>query len=434
MKKIAALSVVFSALVLFVYFYEIEGEQKRVEARELEESLFRVERDGISWLQIQRPDQDPITLQKEGEEWTLEDPVETSADGTAVDSFLRELEQAKRDRTLEDVESGEKYGLTQPRMTINIRGQDEKTLLLGSDDFTGSKLYAQIQGNAEVFLTSDALFTSADKELMEWRSKKVLAFERDKVQAIEIVGESGEVRLEKQDQDWMLENPIQEKADQTSVSSLLSKLEFAEAQQFVSEEAEDLKTHGLDRPRVIVRVRQEGEDRWRALEVGSQQDENYLARNPDRAPVFTIKEDVFTQLNGPLWDFREKDVVDLDQDEVTQLVIRRGEEEIALRHEELKWIIEKPEEQKDKEALSHKFWYPIDDIKFESITEGAEAESGFSQPDVQVIATLKDGSTRTFDFVKQGDQYLARRTESGRQGTISQESYEKLEIKPEDLV
>ena len=268
---------------------------------------------------------------------------------------------------------------------------------------------------------------------MDWRSKKVLTFERAKVQAIEIVNGSGEVRIEKQDDVWMLEKPIQEKADQSSVSGLLSKLEFAEAQQYVSEEAEELKTHGLDSPQVVVRVRQEGEDRWRALEVGGRKDEDYLARNPDRAPVFTIREDVFAQLNEQLWNFRDKDVVDLDQDEVTQLVIRRGEEEIALRHEELKWVIEKPEEQKDKEALSFKFWYPLDDVKFESISE-TEAESEFSQPDVQVIATLKDGSIRTFEFVKKGDRYLARRTESGRHGTISQESYDKLEIKPEDIV
>ena len=433
MKKIAALSVALAALVLFVYFYEIEGEQKREEAKELEESLFRAKRDGISWVRIQRPDKDPITLQKEGAEWTIEEPIETSADGTSVDSFLRDLEQATRDRTLESVENAEKYGLEQPRMTISIGGQEEKTLLLGGDDFTGSKLYAQIQGAPEVFLTSDVLFTSADKELMDWRSKKVLTFERAKVQAIEIVNGSGEVRIEKQDDVWMLEKPIQEKADQSSVSGLLSKLEFAEAQQYVSEEAEELKTHGLDSPQVVVRVRQEGEDRWRALEVGGRKDEDYLARNPDRAPVFTIREDVFAQLNEQLWNFRDKDVVDLDQDEVTQLVIRRGEEEIALRHEELKWIIEKPEEQKDKEALSFKFWYPLDDVKFESISE-TEAESEFSQPDVLVIATLKDGSIRTFEFVKKGDRYLARRTESGRHGTISQESYDKLEIKPEDIV
>ena len=118
MKKIAALSVALAALVLFVYFYEIEGGQKREEAKELEESLFRAKRDGISWVRIQRPDKDPITLQKEGAEWTLEEPIETSADGTSVDSFLRDLEQATRDRTLESVENAEKYGLEQPRMTI----------------------------------------------------------------------------------------------------------------------------------------------------------------------------------------------------------------------------------------------------------------------------------------------------------------------------
>ncbi|MFQ5930512.1 MAG: DUF4340 domain-containing protein, partial [Acidobacteriota bacterium] len=363
MKRILVLFGIFIALAAFVYFYEIKGQEKREEAKELEESLLRMKQEEITSVEISRPDKGPVTMKKEGEDWTIKQPVETSADRSTVDSLLRNLEEARRDRTFpEGGKEVDKYGLKEPRMTLKVRGEEEeKTLLIGGKDFTGNKIYVQFQGDPTVFLTSDYIFSTADKDLSDWRSKKVLAFERSKVQAIEIINPSNEIRLTKQDDDWVLESPLQERADQSSVSSLLSKLEFAEAQEFVSEQPEELKSYGLDKPKVKVRVRQEGEDRWRTLELGKKKEEDYLARNPDRSPVFTVKEDVLEKLNEKVWEFRDKEVLDVEQDQVAQLIIRRGDEEIALRHEDFKWIVEKPESQKDKEALSYKFWYPIDD-------------------------------------------------------------------------
>ncbi|MDA2930566.1 DUF4340 domain-containing protein [Acidobacteria bacterium AH-259-O06] len=438
MKKILVLFAMFLALAAFVYFYEIKGQEKREEAKELEESLLRMKQEEITSVEISRPDKEPITMKKEGEDWAIKQPVETSADRNTVDSLLRNLELARRDRTFpEGGNEVDKYGLKEPRMTLKVRGEEEeKTLLIGGKDFTGNKIYVQFQRDPTVFLTSDYIFSTADKDLSDWRSKKVLAFEKSKVQAIEIINPSNEIRLTKQDEYWVLESPLQERADQSSVSSLLSKLEFAEAQEFVSEQPEELKSYGLDKPKVKVRVRQEGEDRWRTLELGKKKEEDYLARNPDRSPVFTVKEDVFEKLNEKVWEFRDKEVLDVEQDQVAQLIIRRGDEEIALRHEDFKWIVEEPESQKDQEALSYKFWYPIDDIKFESIHDKkpVKTESSFPEPDTRVIVKLKDGSTRTYDFAQKGDEYLARRLESGRQGTISKEAFEKLQFKVEDIV
>ncbi len=57
--------------------------------------------------------------------------------------------------------------------------------------------------------------------------------------------------------------------------------------------------------------------------------------------------------------------MEVDQHQNERVLILRDEgEEIALRYEDYQWIVEVPESQKDKEALSYKFWYPINDIRF----------------------------------------------------------------------
>ncbi len=78
-----------------------------------------------------------------------------------------------------------------------------------------------------------------------------------------------------------------------------------------------------------------------------------------------MNQEVFEKVNQDLWAYRDKEVMDVDQDQIARVVIRREEgEEIALRYEDYQWIVEVPESQKDKEALSYKFWYPINDIRF----------------------------------------------------------------------
>jgi len=270
MKKVGVLFAIFLALAAFVYFYEIAGETEREEAKSLEASLLRMKREDITGLEILRPEAEGILLRREAQQWVIQHPVETAADGSTVDVLLRDLSQATRDRAFPEGEArADQYGLQEPRLTLKVQaGGEEKTLLIGNDDFTGSHLYAQFQGDSEVLLTSGVLFTTADKDLMQWRSKKVLVFDRLELQAIEIDHSGATIRLARQEEDWHLEAPIQERADQNAVSSLLSTVEFAQAQEFVSDDPEESKSFGLDQPRATMRIRHHDQDDWLILELG----------------------------------------------------------------------------------------------------------------------------------------------------------------------
>ena len=437
MKKIGLLLVIFIGLVAFVYLYEIEGEKKRQEAKEREESLFQMKQEEVTSIEITRAGQDPVLLVKVDDKWSIDKPLETPADKVSVDSLVGRVDSAQIERTFEQVGSGaEKYGLKEPRMTLTVQaGELTRVVHVGSKDFTGSNTYVQLAGDTKVHLTADSLFTTADKDLFQWRDKKVLTLDRDKVRTIEVQRGAEKIRLSKEGENWALEVPLQEPADKSTVSSLLSSLETTEAQKFVAEETEDLPQYGLSTPSVVVRLQEEGEDQWKVLELGKKaegEEEHYLARNPARSAVFTVPKSILEKLTQKLWEFRDKDVIDVDQDEIDKVIFHRGDVEIQARREDYKWIIEKPDDQKDKEALAYKFWYPMDDIKFESIDDKAVAASG--KADVQIEILMKDGSVRTFEFLKQGESYLARKVEAERGGSISKESFEKLQFKVEDIV
>lgn len=222
--------------------------------------------------------------------------------------------------------------------------------------------------------------------------------------------------------------PVQEPAEETTLSGLLTSLQTAKAQEFIDDPPE-LSEYGLESPQLKVWFT-EGE-KIHSLLIGSQTESGYYARDPGRPTVWIISEALRNDLTQELWAFREKDVIDVNQDDVAWITLRRPESELVVRHEDFKWQVDKPEEHKGKDIAPHKFWYPLDDIEFESIDEDAASLKG---TEINVVVTLKDGSSRRYEFYKEGDAHAARQVERSRSGTISQEDFEKLLVEIEDLL
>jgi hypothetical protein len=437
MKKIFILLVLFAALLGWVYFYEIQGEKGREEAREKEQSLLKLDRDTITEVEILRAGQDPVILKKTASGWSLLKPIESPADSGGVESLLAALAGARIDRRIDKGASDAgQYGLADPRLTLRLKdGRSERDVLVGADDFTGSQVYVQVKDDPDVYLTSDSLLNSADKQLKDWRERKVLSFDRARLSNLEIDRGAEQLRLRRDGEKWLLEAPLQEPADAGTVGSLISALEFAQAEEFVSEQPDNLRAHGLEKPLASVRVREEGTDHWKTLHFGRKSGDTYLARTTERSPVFTVKTDLYDKVTQKVWEFRDKSIVDVEQDRIAELRFKRTDSEVVLKREEDgKWLVQAPDSVKGKEALSYKFWYPLTDIKYQSLEEGAGRIAQPGDSAVVVTITLKDGTTRSYEFYQSGNRYLAKKVDLNRVGTISKESFEALQFKAEELV
>ena len=70
--------------------------------------------------------------------------------------------------------------------------------------------------------------------------------------------------------------------------------------------------------------------------------------------MFVVGEDVFEKVNQDLWAFRDRDIIDVSQDQIARLEIRRPGEEMVFRYEDFRWIVEKPESREGQEVLAYK--------------------------------------------------------------------------------
>ncbi len=197
---------------------------------------------------------------------------------------------------------------------------------------------------------------------------------------------------------------------------------------------QDLKPYGLDQPRLVLRIQQEGDANWRVLEIGGADEETITARDASRELVFEIKPSVIEKLEEPVWDYRYKQIVDLEQEDVDRVQIR-GKEEISIQREGEDFTIHEPEAQRGQKTAVYKFWYPLSEIKFAAIDDAPSASDDprFLQPSIAIDITLKDGTVRQLQFSQQDEQYFARLLESGRSGRITKEDFEKLQLEAANL-
>ena len=104
------------------------------------------------------------------------------------------------------------------------------------------------------------------EEAREQAERVLPGLDRDRVVAVDIDGEQGEVRLERSGDDWRIVRPLDFPADATAVSSLLGSLENLDRDRVLPSEEVDPAEYGLDEPEVTVAV--ELEDGGELRQIG----------------------------------------------------------------------------------------------------------------------------------------------------------------------
>ena len=258
LKTNIIISVLFLALLAFVYFYEIKGGEERRAEAEKSKQLLDISEHEATRLSLVRPDT-LIILERGDDTWAIVAPVTTNADDDAVERSLRNLKETEIERAVEDsaavsADAGltSKYGLDEPRLKILIELAESTpdSVRFGSDSPTERFAYAQKSGDdSRIFTVRAWRFDNLNKSIFDLRDKRVLPFNADDVREIHVSSSAGSIDIVR-DQDgssWLIQSPVRRRADREEVDGLLKALEDGEAEEFVSESssADELDEFGL---------------------------------------------------------------------------------------------------------------------------------------------------------------------------------------------
>ena len=144
------------------------------------------------------------------------------------------------------------FGLTRPRITIQIRTAPDfdRQLLIGERTPTGSDVYATVADSNRVFLMSGFLDTTFNQTTFDLRDKTILDITQDQVDSFEVTSPERTIQLRKDENQWSLVSPITARADLAVADSMIGRLSTGQMQSVEEESSDDLEAYGLDRPRL----------------------------------------------------------------------------------------------------------------------------------------------------------------------------------------
>ena len=301
------------AVGLGAYAYFVESKRDPA-ATEKKERLFTIEAGAIDEVEVKVPTGTTTTLKKTGDAWTIAAPVSAPADSTTVSGITSALAAIDIDRVVDDnPASMAQFGLEVPVATISFKaGGQTHRLDIGNKTPTGSGLYARADDQKRLLLIPAFHEETFKRSTFDLRDKRVLAFERDRVDSLSLAGRGAvAIDLTQKDGDWRMTTPIAARADFSPVDGLVGRVAQAQMTSVVSEGSPltpaELKTYGLDAPQVVVTV---GVVSTRAtLALGGKKDDGAIyARDLSRPLVFTVESSLLTDLTKKPEDLRVKTV------------------------------------------------------------------------------------------------------------------------------
>ncbi len=298
-----ALVLVLAGLGAYIYFVDSKAPAAGVEVKD---KVFSVEADAIREMRVTSGDETTV-LVKEDSGWKLTEPVAADADATETASLTTNLSSAEINRVVEENASDlSPYGLASPRVRIGFKAEGASgELLLGDTTPTAGDVYAMKADDKRVFLVSSYLQTTFDKKPFDLRDKRIVRFERDKVERVQIDRGGETMAFVRNGSEWTIESPSTARADYSAVEGLLTRLSTAGMASIADQQPADLAKYGLTSPAMTITLGAGSSQT--VLEVGSEGDSRY-ARDRSRPMVFTLDQTLASDLTKPFDDYRKKDL------------------------------------------------------------------------------------------------------------------------------
>jgi hypothetical protein len=369
---------------------------------EVPPAILKVDEAAITRLEIKKKDSPEIVLTRNNSgNWQMTEPTPLGADQSTVSSAISSLATLNSERLVEDKASDlKRYGLDQPTLEVDISEKDNKTqkLLMGDDTPAGGAVYASLVGDPRVFTISSYSKTSLDKSVNDWRDKRLLTVNSDKISRVELIRKNQSVEFGRNKDEWQILKPKPLRADNLEVSELLRKLTDARMETSGSDADAKDAASAFARATPVATAKVTDESGTQQLEVRKNKD-TYYAKSSVVEGTYKIA----SELDKGVDDFRDKKLFDFGFTDPNKVELHSAAKAYFLtRGGEDWWSNGKKMDAASVQSL-------ISQLRDLSATKFAD--TGFSSPAVvEAIVTSDDGKRVEKVLIsKSGNNYIAMR-------------------------
>ena len=340
------------------------------------------------------------------------------------------------ERTLEDVDSAA-AGLDEPRAVVVVSTADgETTLEVGADVPLSEDALVRVAGDTggtaaagQVVQTGfgESLRDTVGQDAGAWRDKRLFFARRGDVQRMSWTGLDGSraVLVRSGDGDnFYLQEPVQDRADQERVRGLLSTLTSLEAASFVTDES----TAASFTPQARFEVTLDDQDAPWVLELADLESDQPLALVIDEGALVRLDSGpVVEAMAGPMDKWRSSAWTHQQSFQIDEAIFdQAGEELLAIRRNKSDWlrttgdaarVSEDAEGEMSGDEVPYtaasNVLYPLTEAKAERLVADAAEVSGvdLSEPQLTVTLASDDGEETLKLYGRTEDGLFAARTD-----------------------
>lgn len=356
-KTTGIMAIILVLLGAYYYFFEVVQHEKKEQQKQAAQKLFDFEKDSVETFRVKNQ-YGEFEFQRIQGEWRITQPVYTSAEENMVNSAINNLVGANKEREFSIQPTARSdYGLGDESISVwfTLRNGSVDSLALGDKTPVGSAVFVA-KNDTIVYTIPQHIKTSLDKKLFDWRNKNLLVFDRNEVQRIVIHRQGEEIELEKiSGSDWLFKT-VDRLANNSTISTLLSRLQNNRAKAFVDEEGTELRKYGLQNPAYQIDLFLGQDKGKRSLIISRKIDGKYYAKDDSRKPIFEIDSTLVKDVKRPRSDFRDKTLAKFDQNSIEKIVIQYGDTLLTcVKDTADQWRLDEPGQPKLKNGNLRSF-------------------------------------------------------------------------------
>ncbi|MFP4352421.1 MAG: DUF4340 domain-containing protein, partial [Puniceicoccaceae bacterium] len=281
-------------------------------------------------------------LVREGEAWSLREPVVWPANPNAIDRIFRALLFLRKDIrfTMADIERNNQsladYGLDAPALTLTFeRDGTPTTIKIGAPTDVGERFYLLGPSGEEIFVIDQEVVRSVALDLEDLRRNALFGMDFFSVKEVTLQPGNGrnlQIRLAAVEDGWVFEAPIQTRASAPAVDARLQQILETQALSLRPESQIPSSESGVLEPRLRVSLDDGGNRRTFLLgsPVPGREDVAY-GKMEGLPTIVTVPEEPFLALEDAQTRLREKSFFLFRLPSVTSLDISSPTRTLSLR-------------------------------------------------------------------------------------------------------
>jgi hypothetical protein len=211
---------------------------------------------------------------------------------------------------------------------------------------------------------------------------------------------------------WHITSPTSLPADQSAVSSLLGTFSSLNSERLVEDKAGSLVPYGLDTPRLEVDLTEKANKTQKLLLGDEAPAGNGMYAKLDGDPrVFTIPKYEKTSIDKSANDLRDKRLLTLNPDKVSQVDLAAKKQEMAFGRNKDEWQIVKPKPLRADSSEVDELVRALTDARMELDASDDPKKDASAYAAATPVATAKltaESGTQELQVKKNKDDYYAK--------------------------